>query len=374
MIAQMIKAGEGFCFIDPHGQSARTLIGQIPSERKDDLIYLDLADEITAPGLNFLTDIPLQERPLAAANIVASFKHVYADSWGPRMEYVFLCAVRSLMDSNLTLLALPRLFVDDVFRARIIRSVKDSYIKNIFWHRQFPAWQKRFGPELTGPIDNKVGTALAYPQIRAIISQSQSTISLKDAMDRRKIFIVSLSKGQVGEEPAHLFGALLVSAIAQAAFARTTIEEKDRVPFTLVCDEFQNFAASGFPLILSEARKYRLQLVLAHQGLFQTPQEITNAVFANCGTFITLRVGVDDAPILSRNLQFQNIGTLLDIPNYRAWVRTLEDGNPGTPKPIRTASPRSPLHQNSDAFIVHSRRKHCRRRSDIERDISTFLD
>ena len=201
------------------------------------------------------------------------------------------------MDSNLTLLALPRLFVDPVFRVKVVRSVKDTYIKNIFWYKQFPEWQKRFGPELTSPIDNKVGTVLAYPQLRAIISQPHNTIDLKHIMDTKKILLVSLSKGQVGEEPSKLFGALLVSAVAQTAFGRAAIDEAKRVPFDLVCDEFQNFAASGFPLILSEARKYRLRLTLAHQGLFQTSEEILDAVFANCGTFISLRVGVKDTPV-----------------------------------------------------------------------------
>jgi hypothetical protein len=373
MIAKMMRDGEGLCFIDPHGQSARAVVGHIPLDRKDDLIFIDLADPNYAPGLNFLTDISLSDRPLAAANLVASFKHVYAESWGPRMEYVFYCAVRSLMDSNLTLLALPRLFVEPIFRARIVRAVKDPFVR-YFWHQQFPAWLKKFGPDLSGPIDNKVGAVLASPALRTVLAQHRSTLSINEIMDTRKILIVSLSKGQVGEEPSKLFGALLVSAIAQAAFARASVAEPDRVPFTLICDEFQNFAASGFPLILSEARKYRLQLVLAHQGLFQTPPDITNAVFANCGTFITFRIGIDDAPILTRNLQFQSHAALLDLPNYHAWIRPLENGNPGSPRRIATAPPETPLHINVNAFIVHSQRVYCRRKVDIEKKIGSFLD
>ena len=187
MAAQAIQNGEGICFIDPHGQSAETLVSQIPETRADDLIYIDLANRETVPSLNFMTDIPLTERPRAASNIVEGFKHIYGeDSWGPRMEYIFLCSVRSLMDNQLTLLALPRLFVDPTFREKVVLNTKDNFVRYTFWGQQFPVWQKKFGPELTSPIDNKIGallasrhSALSFPSARTLSRYARRWITGK---------------------------------------------------------------------------------------------------------------------------------------------------------------------------------------------------
>ena len=182
MAAQAIQNGEGICFIDPHGQSAETLVSQIPETRADDLIYIDLANRETVPSLNFMTDIPLTERPRAASNIVEGFKHIYGeDSWGPRMEYIFLCSVRSLMDNQLTLLALPRLFVDPTFREKVVLNTKDNFVRYTFWGQQFPVWQKKFGPELTSPIDNKIGALLSVPTLRAVVSQRKNSFTLRES-------------------------------------------------------------------------------------------------------------------------------------------------------------------------------------------------
>jgi hypothetical protein len=374
MAAQAIQNGEGICFIDPHGQSAETLVSQIPETRADDLIYIDLANRETVPSLNFMTDIPLTDRPLAASNVVEGFKHIYGeDSWGPRMEYIFLCSVRSLMDNQLTLLALPRLFVDPAFRERVVLNTKDNFVRHTFWGQQFPAWQKKFGPELTSPIDNKIGALLSIPTLRAIVSQRKNSFTLREAMDNRKILIISLKKGQVGEA-SNLFGALTVSAIAQAALSRADIPETDRVPFSLIADEFHNFATGGFPLILSEARKYKLQLVLAHQGLEQIEnKQILSAIFANCATFIALRIGAEDAPKIAKAFRRDdNPGAFLDIENYHAWYRPLINGNPGTPSHVHLSPPRDPLHDKAASLIKKSQRRFPRL-SDIERKIDTFL-
>ena len=184
MAAHAIQNGEGICFIDPHGQSAETLVSQIPETRADDLIYIDLANRETVPSLNFMTDIPLADRPRAASNIVEGFKHIYGeDSWGPRMEYIFLCSVRSLMDNQLTLLALPRLFIDPIFREKVVLNTRDNFVRHTFWGQQFPTWQKKFGPELTSPIDNKIGALLSVPTLRAIVSQRKNSFTLREVMD-----------------------------------------------------------------------------------------------------------------------------------------------------------------------------------------------
>jgi hypothetical protein len=241
LIGQAIQNGQGLCFIDPHGDTARSVIGHLPDRRKGDLIYIDLSNISQSTGLNFMTDIPSNERPLHAQNIVAAFKHVYGDnSWGPRMEYVFLMAVRTLMDANLTLLALPRLFNDPLFRNHAIDKLTDPYIKHTFWGVQFPIWHKKVGPDLTSPIENKIGAVLGSPHLRAILLQRTNTISLREIMDNQGVLIIALQKGQIGELAASLFGALTVSAIGQTALSRADIPEKRRVPFPLIADEFQN--------------------------------------------------------------------------------------------------------------------------------------
>jgi len=372
-IGQDLRDGNGLCFLDPHGDTAKSVIAQLPEQRKNDLIYVDLSDLSHPIGLNFLNDIPSDLRPLHAQNIVSAFKHVYNDSWGPRMEYVFLMAVRTLMEADLTLLALPRLFYDEQFRQRIVSKVTDPYIRHTFWGDQFPVWQKKLGPELTSPIENKIGAVLGSPHLRAIISQRKSTISIREIMDGGKILIIALQKGQIGELAASLFGALLVSLIGQAALSRADIPENKRVPFALYCDEFQNYATSGFPLIMSEARKYKLSLILAHQGLSQVDTSITDAVFANCGTFISFRVGANDAPKLMKQFGLGNEAALIDLPNFHAWHRPLSNGAPGSTTQITTSPPGSALHNNANELISYSTRRFGRHYEGVNKDVTRFL-
>jgi Type IV secretion-system coupling protein DNA-binding domain len=376
MIAQDMRNGAGLCFIDPHGTSAEALITKIPPERKDDLIFLDLSEAAQPVGLNFMTGIVENDRALWANNLVAAFKHIYGDdSWGPRMEYIFVQSVRSLMDSDLTLLALPRLFTDEAFRNIVIRRVRDPFVKYQFWREQFGPWSKKFGPELTSPIDNKVGTFLSSPQIRAIVSQRQNTIDLRQIMDQRKILIVALRKGRIGEMPASLMGAVLVSAIAQTAMSRldNTTDESALVPFALYCDEFQNYATSGFPLILSEARKFKLMLTLAHQGLSQIPERVMNSVFDNCGTLISFRIGVNDAPLIAKAFNVQSESAFLGLPNFQARLRPLERGNPADAILVHTYPPPEPLHGRTREFIAHSGRRFGRGLAAVSAAIERFL-
>lgn len=373
-IGQDLKDGNGLCFIDPHGDTARSVIGHLPEERKNDLIYIDLSDISEPIGLNFLTDIPKDMRPLCAQNFVAAFKHIYGDeSWGPRMEYVFLMSVRTLMDANLTLLALPMFFHDQQFRDRIIDQVTDPYVRYTFWELQYPAWFKKFGPDLVSPIENKIGAVLSSPHLRAILSQKHNTINLRDIMDTQKVLIIALQKGQIGELAASLFGALLVSLIGQTALSRSDTPEHKRQPFALFCDEFQNYATAGFPVIMSEARKYKLSLILAHQDLSQVDPKITNAVFANCGTFISFRVGATDTPKLVKQFGLGNEAAFLDLANFHAWHRPLVNGAPGSTTQIKTFPPAEPLHDKTNELISYSRRRIGRHYDAVDREISTFL-
>ena len=374
-IAQDMQEGRGLCFLDPHGDTARSVIAQLPEQRKSDLIWIDLSDISEPPGLNFMTGIATDMRPLLARNFVAAFKHVFGDeSWGPRMDHTFRMSVRTLMDNELTLLAFSRLFIDEEFRERAISRVADPYVARTFWREQFPRWHAKFGADLTSPIENKISAVIESPHLRAIMCQSHNSITLRDAMDQRKIVIVSLQKGQVGEQAASVFGSLLVSFIGQAALSRADIPEKDRTPFTLYCDEFQNYATSGFPLIMSEARKYKLSLVLAHQDIGQVEnRSVISSIFGNCGTFVSFRIGADDAPKIARQFRIPNEGAFLDLPNFQAWCRPLINGSPGSATVITTLPAPKPLHARSNEFISFSRRRFGRHFEAVDRDITKFL-
>jgi hypothetical protein len=371
LAAQDIKRGGGLCFIDPHGDTAKRLLRHIPPARRGDLINIDLADLTQPVALNFMTGVAVDRRAAAAENILSAFKHVYGDSWGPRMEYILRCSIRSLMDSELTLLALPRLLSDTDFRERIVERTHDTIVWN-FWRHEFPEFQKKFGSEAIAPIQNKIGSVLAMPHLRAILAQQTNTVLLRDIMDQRKILIVSLQKGRIGQEPAHLFGALLVSALAQTAFSRADLAEDQRVPFALYCDEFQNFATSSFALILSESRKYRLMLTLAHQGSAQVPKEILDTVLANCGTFLSFRLGPDDARLMARTFDVQSPQAFQNLPNFQAWLRPLINGVPGSALRLSTQPPPRPLHDDAQLLIHQSRRRYGTDYKVIEQHVLQF--
>ncbi|MCP4934983.1 MAG: DUF87 domain-containing protein [bacterium] len=260
LIMQDLANGRGVALLDPHGDLAEAALQQISSQRGDHLVYFNPSDLERPVGFNLLAQVPPDQRPLVTDGVVSAFKHVWPDFWGPRLEHIFAHAVRSLMDvPGATLLVLPRLLQDEVYRQTVVERVRDPVVK-AFWQFEFNSYSSRFRNEAIAPILNKIGRVLMTPAIRNIIAQPKSTIDLKFMMDNSRILICNLSKGKLGEGPSHLLGALLVTALAQAAFSRIGEYKK---PFHLYVDEFQNFTTGGFSLILSEARKYGLSLTLA---------------------------------------------------------------------------------------------------------------
>ena len=236
------------------------------------MIYLDPSDPTHTFAYNPLSGVPEAERATAAANIVSAFKNIWAQSWGPRLEYILGHSLRLLLDtSDQTLLGLPRLLVDDDFRDWLVRRCHDPVVRS-FWQTEYAAYDARLRNEAIAPIQNKVGAFLANPFIRSILCQNSSTLEIADVMNNGKALIVNLSKGNLGTEPAHLLGALLITAFSQAAEARRHMPEHERRDFTLYVDEFQNFATDSFASILSEARKWRLSLVAANQTISQLPE------------------------------------------------------------------------------------------------------
>lgn len=298
MALQDIYAGYGVGFIDPHGQSAQSLIDRIPPSRTEDVVYFDPSDRDFPIGFNLFEPVPESERALVASGIVGIFKSIWRESWGPRLEYILYATVAALLDcENVSLLGVPRMLSDPKYRAWVVRQIKDPIVRS-FWENEFDAYDKKFAQEAIAPIQNKVGQLLMSPAIRNILGQVRSKIDFRFMMDDRRIFIANLSKGRLGEDKANLLGAVLVTKFQLAAMSRSTIAETDRKDFFLSIDEFQNFSTDSFAAILSEARKFRLCLTLSHQYMDQLRDEIRKAVFGNVGSIVSFRVGPTDASFL----------------------------------------------------------------------------
>lgn len=302
--------GRGFALLDPHGDLAEAVLDAAPPGRVNDVLYLNPADLAHPVGLNPLFGLAPDARPLAAAQIVAAFKHLWADSWGPRLEYILLNAIRLLLEApDATLLGLPRLLIDEGYRRRLLATCRDPLV-TAFWTREFAAYSERFVTEAVSPIQNKVGALLSPPVLRNIIGQKRSTVDLPAIMNSGRILIANLAKGRIGEAPSHLLGAFLATGFAQAAEGRAAIPEPERRDFALYVDEFQNFATDSFAAILSEARKWRLSLVLAHQFLGQLPDPLRLAVLGNVGSMIAFRIGAEDAHAIAPELGIEHAMTL----------------------------------------------------------------
>jgi hypothetical protein len=368
-----LVAGHGFALLDPHGDLAVAVADATPAWRiPHGVIYLDPSDLAFPVGFNPLHNIAIDRRPLVAAHVVAAFQHIWGSSWGPRMEYILTNALRLLLDApGSTLLGLPRLLADERYRNRLLVHARDPMVRN-FWEIEFAHYNERFATEAIAPIQNKIGTLLSPPAIRNMLGQVRSTIDIRAIMDRGQVLIVNLAKGKLGEAPTHLLGAFLATAFAQAAEARADTPEPERRDFTLYADEFQHFATDSFATILSEARKYHLALVLAHQFVGQLPPLLRQAVIGNAGSMVAFRIGAEDAPLIAKELGIDNAMTLTDTANFSAWAKLTRDGAPVDTRPVDTLPP---CH-SAGAFrsvVARTRARHARPREQVERAITRFL-
>ena len=333
------------------------------------MIYLDPSDPTHTFAYNPLSGVAEAERATAAANIVSAFKNIWAQSWGPRLEYILGHSLRLLLDTrDQTLLGLPRLLIDAEFRERLVYGCNDPVVRS-FWQTEYAAYDTRLRNEAIAPIQNKIGAFLANPFIRSILCQNSSTLKIPDVMNKGKVLIVNLSKGNLGTEPEHLLGALLITACAQAAEARRRMPEHERRDFTLYVDEFQNFATDSFASILSEARKWRLSLVAANQTISQLPDGLQHAVFGNAGTLIAFRVGSLDAKRLVGELGLTNPATLTQTNNFHAWAKLMRDGVPSEPRLIKTFAP--PFRGlRFEHVVALTRSRHMMPRKQVEERIA----
>ena len=361
LISTDIAAGRGAGLIDPHGDLCEAILASVPSHRSNDVVLFDIADTSHPLAFNILHCPDPQQRPLAVSGIIGAFKKIWGDFFGPRMEHILRNTLLTLIEvPGSTLLSVSRMLGDARYREHILTKVSDPVVRS-FWLREFASMPPKLQAEAVSPIYNKVGQLVSNPLLRNILGQSRSTLDLRKVMDEGKVLLVNLSKGRIGEDASALLGAFLVTAIQQAAMSRADTREQDRPDFYLFIDEFQNFATEAFAAILSEARKYRLNLVVANQYLDQIDDATRASVFGNVGSMISFAVGVQDAEVLAEQLGGDvTPKDLMQLPRYQAYARLLIDGQPSRPFTLRTLPPVAPARGNEHRPVTI--RRYCRQR------------
>ena len=366
---------QGYAIIDPHGDFAINNMKFIPGSRLNDVIYFNPADTAYPLGFNPLEVTNPNQKTNISSEVIGVLKRMFGDSWGPRLEYILRYTILALLDRpEATMLDITRMLTDKEFRKETLAYCRDTVVLQ-FWNVEFASWNDKFVAEAIAPVLNKVGAFTANPIIRNIIGQPKSTFNIRQIMDEGKILIVNLSKGLIGEDNAAILGSFLVTKIQLAAMSRSDIPDvRDRRPFYLYVDEFQNFATDSFATILSEARKYGLNLTVANQYISQMSETVRDAIFGNVGTMISFRVSADDAPILAKQFEpnFESID-LLQMHN-RNFVINMVIGGEKTPA-FSARSLELPPSQadNTPHIIEHSRRMYSKSREDVEREISDII-
>lgn len=372
MVVEDILAGRGVGLIDPHGQFAEKILSFVPPERIDDVVYLNPADLEFPVGFNPLEVTSSTQRHLIASGIMGVFKKIWVDAWSARMEYILNNALLALLEfPGSTLLEVMKMFSDEKFRSKIVERLEDQMVKN-FWVNEFGKYSDRYATEAVAAIQNKVGQFIANPLIRNIIGQPKSTINMREIMDSGKIFIANLSHGRIGEDNSALLGAMLITTLQQAAMGRVDIPEHERRDFFLYIDEFQNFSTDSFAVILSEARKYRLSLILAHQYIEQLGDEVKAAVFGNVGTIVSFRVGAEDAEFLEKEFSPEVIASdLVNAAKHNVYVKLMIDGVSSRPFSAENLPflP-SPKESFTEMIIDSSRRTYASPRVVVEKKIT----
>jgi type IV secretory pathway TraG/TraD family ATPase VirD4 len=379
MILQDIYNGLGVCFIDPHGDSCEYILDRIPPHRHNDVIYFNPADLENPIGLNILEPQRNEENYLITSTLISVFNKIWAGTWSARMEYILSNTLLTLLEKpNSTLLGVIKLLTDDKYRKELVSEIKDPLVKN-FWQLEFSKFNSKYRQEAISPILNKIGQFFSSELIRNILGQSKSTIDLRQIMDDQKILIVNLSKGRLGEENSNLLGSLLVSKLQVATMSRVDIPEEKRKDFYLYVDEFQNFTTDSFAGILSEARKYRLNLILAHQYIDQLTENgssvIKNAVFGNVGTVIGFRVGSNDASFLSQEFGGKVSSTeLINLDKAKIAIKLDLDYDNQDPFLAYTLSPLfDKLSGNRSRVVRSSRQNYTIPREQANKQIEEYL-
>jgi type IV secretory pathway TraG/TraD family ATPase VirD4 len=327
-IIQDISFGRGFCVIDIHGDLINKIFSNIPKRREEDVIYLD----ITNPDHNFkfnpFIKVPYEKRPLIASGILDVFEKLWKSAWGLKLEHILRYILLTLLDQEEANISdIIKILDDEGYRDRCVRNVVNDDIKR-FWQKEFKVYTK--GDLL--PIYNKVGAFLVYPAIRRLLIENTDEISFRKIMDSRKILLINISKGSLGENVSSILGSLILNSLSFSAFSRIDIHESNRVPFFVYLDEFQNYTTLSLVNMLSELRKFKLALIMAHQYLAQLTDEIRDAVLGNVGTVISFRLGVADASYFAKEYYpVFDIVDIINLSNYEIYLKLMIDGTPSEP-------------------------------------------
>ncbi|MBI4085547.1 MAG: type IV secretion system DNA-binding domain-containing protein [Candidatus Liptonbacteria bacterium] len=379
LVVQDIANGDGVCVIDPHGEFVEGLLDKIPEERIKDVIYFNPADPDNHIGFNILELPDPKYKHLVASGLMGIFTKIWNNVWSARMEYILNNAVLALLENpGTTLLGINRILVDKDYRQQIVANVKDPVIK-AFWVNEYEQWRDQFRNEAIAPIQNKVGQFLSTAMMRNIVGQEKSTIDILKIMNEKKIFLVNVSKGRIGEDNSALLGAMIITKVQLSAMERVRIPEEERKDFYLYVDEFQNFATDSFAGILSEARKYRLNLIVAHQYIGQLVTDVStkvrDAVFGNVGTMVLFRIGAADAEFLESEFEPEfTIQDMVNLPNYCVYLKLMVDGITCRPFSAKTLPPfnveSSPDIRNK--IMETSRKLYSRPSYEVEESINRW--
>ena len=377
MAIQDIKNGNGMAFVDPHGKTAELLLEYIPESRIKDVIYFAPFDMEHPMSFNIMEDVGYDKRHLVANGLMSAFKKIWVDAWSARMEYILNNVILALLEyPDSTLLGVNRMLTDKVYRKKVVDNITDPSTKS-FWVDEFAKYTDRYTQEATPAIQNKVGQFTANPLIRNIIGQPKSSFDMRQVMDEKKILIINLSKGRIGEGNANLLGSMLITKLYLAAMSRADKQETElrKLPnFYLYVDEFQSFANESFADILSEARKYKLNLTIAHQYIEQMPEEVRSAVFGNVGTMIVFRVGAYDADVLEKEFAPKFFADdLVNLGFTQIYLKLMIDGVSSHPFSAVTLPPIMPPEKSSrDIVIQNSRKIYAKPRAEVQKEIEDW--
>jgi hypothetical protein len=367
MVLHDIYSGHGVGIVDPHGDFAEKIINYIPPNRINDVVYFNPSDTDFPIGFNILEVANEEQKHLVAAGLMGIFKKIWPDVWSSRMEYILNNTLLALLDyPGSTLLGINRLLADKKYRKKVISKLTDPVIK-AFWQNEFASYNDRYAQEAVAPIQNKIGQFLSASVIRNMVAQVKSTINIREIMDSKKILVMNLSKGRIGEDNSRLLGGMIITKIQLAAMERVDTPEKDRQDFFMYVDEFQNFATASFANILSEARKYRLSLIMAHQYVKQLDELVADAVFGNVGTIVTFRVGGPDAEMLVKEFTPTFMEEdIVNLAKYNIFLKLMINGVASLPFSAMTMPPIGSPTGSRDRVVKVSRERYSKNKSEIE--------
>jgi len=378
MAIQDLQNGEGMAFIDPHGKTAELLLNYVPPERLNDVVYFAPFDIEHPISFNVMEDVGPDKRHLVVSGLMSAFKKLFGEeSFSDRMQYILQNTILALLEyPGATMLGINRMLTDKAYRNKVVANVKDASVK-AYWTQEFAAYTERFAAEATPAIQNKIGQFTSNPLIRNIIGQPKSSFDFRKIMDEKKIFIINLSKGRVGEANANLLGSMLITKIYLAAMSRADVQEKQlrNLPnFYLYVDEFQSFANESFADILSEARKYKLNLTIANQYIDQMAEEVRSAVFGNVGTMITFRVGAYDAEVLEKEFAPQfTAEDLVNLGMFQMYLKLMIDGMGSIPFSASSLPPfPEPIISYKSEIIENSRKIFTKPKLEVEETIKKW--